>query len=97
MTTKNITDESFEADVLKAPKPLVLKTLVVILTVVCELRRLTFMAIIKILRRVLSEKFFEITVLKIYWIFIHKSNVEVLNRIIYEKRMVLQRYGLRRP
>ena len=54
------------------------------------------MTVVKILRRSLSENFFEVAVLKIYWLFIHQSNIEVLERDVYEKRMVLQRYGVRK-
>jgi len=81
---------------LRAPKSLFLKTLTVLLIFACELRRLIFMTFVKILRRVLSEKIFEAFVLKLYWAFIHQSNVEVLDRDVYEKRMVLQRYGVRK-
>ncbi len=80
----------------KAPKSLFLRTLTVLLIFTCELRRLAFMTVVKILRRSLSENFFEVAVLKIYWLFIHQSNIEVLERDVYEKRMVLQRYGVRK-
>ena len=69
-----------------------LRLWILVLLSALEIRRLLFMACIRVLSRALSRNTFDRVALAIHWRFIHTSNYEVLDADVYRRRMVIPRY-----